>query len=310
MKRHPDPRAIAPQDRGAVCAIGNFDGVHLGHRATIDVARGLAEAAGAPLGVVTFEPHPRSYFAPGAPAFRLMTPDARARRIATLGVAHLYEVPFDDVLAARSPEAFAREVLSGQLGIAHAVVGADFRFGAGRAGDAPTLEALGGRLGFGVTTAPIVALAAGEVSSSAIRDALSNGDPRGAAAMLGHLHRIEGEVIHGDRRGRTLGYPTANMALDGLHLPKFGVYAVRVDVLTGPYAGRHGGAASLGVRPQYGGGAPNLETFLLSFEGDLYGERISVGLQDYLRPEAAFDGEAAFLAQMKADVADARRLLA
>ena len=128
--------------------------------------------------------------------------------------------------------------------------------------------------------------------------------------MLGHLHRIEGEVIHGEKRGRTLGFPTANMTLDGLHLPAFGVYAVRADVLTGPHAGRYRGAASLGVRPQYGGDVPNLETFLLAFEGDLYGERLSVGLARYIRPELRFDSEAAFLARMHEDVAEARRLLA
>ena len=311
MKRHTDPGVLGAEDRGAVCAIGNFDGVHLGHRATIDLARAIARDAGAPLGVVTFEPHPRAWFAPDAPPFRLMTPDARARRLASLGVDHLYELRFDEDLAALTPERFARETLAGRLGIAHAVTGADFRFGARRAGDPAVLAALGRAHGFGATAAPIVALGAtGEVSSTAIREALSRGDPRAAAAMLGHLHRIEGAVIHGEKRGRTLGYPTANMALDGLHLPAFGVYAVDVEILDGPHAGRHPGAASLGVRPHYGGGAPNLETFLLDFDGDLYGARLSVGLQDYLRPEAAFDGEDAFLAQMAADCAEARRLLA
>ncbi len=311
MKRHTDPGAIAPDDRGAVCAIGNFDGVHLGHRATIDVARAIAATAGAPLGVVTFEPHPRSHFDPGGAPFRLMTPDARARRLAALGVDHLYELAFDGALAAQPPERFARETLGARLGIAHAVTGADFRFGAARAGDPDTLRALGAATGFAVTAAPIVALGAGrEVSSTAIRAALSAGDPRAAASMLGDLHVIEGEVIHGEKRGRTLGYPTANVALEGLHLPRFGVYAVRAEVADGPHAGSYPGAASLGVRPHYGGEIPNLETHLLGFEGDLYGARLSVGLQDYLRPEAVFDGEAAFLEQMAADCAEARRLLA
>ena len=311
MKRHSDPGAVRAEDRGAVCAIGNFDGVHLGHRATIDVARAAAGRAGAPLGVVTFEPHPRSYFDPGAEPFRLMTPDARARRLASLGIDHLYELHFDAALAAQSPEGFARETLAGRLGVAHAVIGADFRFGARRAGDAEALAALGAAHGFGVTAAPLVSLeGADEVSSTAIREALSRGDPRAAAAMLGHLHRIEGPVIHGEKRGRTLGYPTANMALDGLHLPRFGVYAVDVEILDGPHAGAHPGAASLGVRPHYGGDAPNLETYLLDFEGDLYGAHLSVGLQDYLRPEASFGSEAAFLAQMAEDCAEARRLLA
>jgi riboflavin kinase/FMN adenylyltransferase len=240
-----------------------------------------------------------------------MTPDARARRLAALGLDQLYELAFDDALAAQTPEGFVRETLAGRLGIAHAVIGADFRFGARRAGDPAAMAALGAAQGFGVTTAPLVSLGgAGDVSSTAIREALSRGDPRAAAAMLGHLHRIEGPVIHGEKRGRTLGYPTANMALDGLHLPRFGVYAVRVDVLDGPHAGTRPGAASLGVRPHYGGGAPNLETHLLDFRGDLYGARLSVGLQDYLRPEASFGSEAAFLARMAQDCAEARRLLA
>ena len=300
-----------PEDaRGAVAAMGNFDGVHLGHQAVIDVARKAASERGAPLGVVTFEPHPRSVFAPGSPPFRLMTPDTRARRLEGLGADALYEVPFTRELAALSPEAFARDVLAASLGIRHVVVGGDFRFGAKRAGDASALQALGRAHGFGVTVAPMVELPGGEVSSTRIREALSDGRPQDAARMLGHLHRIEGEVIHGEKRGRTLGFPTANMALDGLHMPAFGVYAVRADVLTGPHAGRHDGAASLGIRPQYGGEVPNLETFLLDFEGDLYGERLSVGLAQYIRPEKRFDGEAAFLARMHEDVAEARRLLA
>ena len=300
-----------PDDaRGAVAAMGNFDGVHLGHQAVIDVARKVAAAGGAPLAVATFEPHPRSVFAPEAPPFRLMTPDSKARRLGGLGVDLLYEIPFTRELASLSPQAFARDVLADPLGIRHVVVGGDFRFGAKRAGDASALLALGEAHGFGVTVAPMVELPGGEVSSTRIREALSDGRPQDAARMLGHLHRIEGEVIHGEKRGRTLGFPTANMALDGLHLPAFGIYAVRADVLTGTHAGRHLGAASLGVRPQYGGEVPNLETFLLDFDGDLYGERLSVGLAHYIRPELRFDSEAAFLARMHEDVAEARRLLA
>ena len=301
---------ISEDARGAVAAMGNFDGVHLGHRAVIEAARDAASQRGAPLAVVTFEPHPRSVFAPDAPPFRLMTPDTKARRLEGVGVEALFEVPFDAALAALAPEDFARDVIARALGLSHVVVGGDFRFGAKRAGDAAALKAQGREHGFGVTIAPMVELPGGEVSSTRIREALSDGRPEEAARMLGHLHRIEGEVIHGEKRGRTLGFPTANMALDGLHLPAFGVYAVRAEVLTGPHAGRYGGAASLGVRPQYGGEVPNLETFLLDFDGDLYGERLSVGLAHYIRPELRFDSEAAFLARMHEDVAEARRLLA
>ena len=300
-----------PDDaRGAAVAMGNFDGVHLGHRAVIDAAREAAARHGAPLGVATFEPHPRSVFAPDAPPFRLMTPDTKARRLQGLGVERLYEIPFDAALATLTPEAFARDVLAGALGVCEVVVGGDFRFGAKRAGDAQALMELGRALGFGTRIAPMVELPGGEVSSTRIREALTGARPEEAARMLGHLHRIEGEVIHGEKRGRTLGFPTANMALEGLHLPAFGVYAVRAEVLTGPHAGRHDGAASLGVRPQYGGEVPNLETFLLDFDGDLYGERLSVGLASFIRPEMRFDSEAAFVARMHEDVAEARRRLA
>ena len=305
------PGLDIPDDaRGAVAAMGNFDGVHLGHRAVIDAARTIAVKGNAPLAVVTFEPHPRSVFAPDAPPFRLTTPDTRARRLEGLGVDLLFEVPFDGALAALTPEAFAGDVLADGLGLTHVVVGGDFRFGARRAGDADALRGLGRTHGFGATVAPMVSLPGGEVSSTRIREALSDGRPEEAARMLGHLHRVEGEVMHGEKRGRTLGFPTANLALDGLHLPAFGVYAVRADVLTGPHAGRHLGAASLGVRPQYGGEVPNLETFVLDFEGDLYGERLSVGLARFIRPELRFDSEAAFVARMHEDVAEVRRLLA
>jgi riboflavin kinase/FMN adenylyltransferase len=157
---------------------------------------------------------------------------------------------------------------------------------------------------------PLLAVGGVEVSSTAIRAALAEGRPRDAAAMLGHWHRIEGEVIHGEKRGRELGYPTANMSVEGLHLPRLGVYAVKVDVLTGPQAGGYIGAASLGVRPMFGENRPNLETFLFDFAGDLYGQHLSVAFVDYLRPELKFDGLEALIAQMEADCAKARAVLA
>ena len=286
--------------------MGNFDGVHLGHRAVIETAR---RAAPAPLGIVTFEPHPRQVFAPDSPPFRLMNAESRANRLAKLGVEQLYQLQFNRALAALTPEDFAEKVLARGLGIRHIVVGADFRFGKGRAGTADDLTALGRRLGFATTIAPLVQIGGREVSSTAIRQALSEGRPRDAADMLGHLHRIEGEIVHGEKRGRELGFPTANMALTGLHLPRFGVYAVKVDVLTGPQAGSYMGAASLGVRPMFGGEVPNLETFLLDFKGDLYGHHLSVALVDYLRDEMKFDGLPALIEQMNADCARARAIL-
>jgi riboflavin kinase/FMN adenylyltransferase len=297
-------------DRGASAAIGNFDGVHIGHRHVIEIAREAGARIGAPLGVLTFEPHPREFFAPDAPPFRLMSAEARAHRLQKIGVERLYELPFNAALAGLSPRAFARDILADGLGLRHVVVGADFCFGKGRAGTAAMLQDFGAAMGFGVTVAPLLEGTGGQVSSTAIRAALSEGRPRDAAAMLGHWHRIEGPVVGGEQRGRTLGYPTANMSIAGLHPPRFGVYAVLVDVLDGPHAGQYHGAASLGVRPQYGGAEPNLETFLFDFSGDLYGAHLSVGLVDYLRPEATFDSLDAFIAQMDADCARARSILA
>ena len=305
MLQHRHWQGLDPATRGTSVAMGNFDGVHRGHQSVIALARGHG-----PLGVVTFEPHPRQFFAPAAPAFRLMNPEARASRLAKLGVQHLFELPFDATLASLTPEAFARDVLAGGLGVAHVVVGEDFRFGKGRAGSAADLAALGQQYGFAVTVAPLMKEAGEEISSTAIRRALTEGRPRDAAAMLGHWHRIEGMVIHGEKRGRDLGFPTANMSVDGLHLPRLGVYAVKVDVLTGPYTGSFIGAASLGVRPMFGENRPNLETFLFDFSGDLYDQHLSVAFIDYLRPEMKFDGLPGLIAQMQADCARAREILA
>jgi len=292
--------------KGATVAIGNFDGVHLGHQAVIDIARAACDA---PLGVLTFEPHPREFFAPETPPFRLMNARARANRLARLGVSKLYELPFDETLAGLSAEAFAQTVLADGLGARHAVVGADFCFGKGRSGTATMLRRFGAQMGFGVTVADLLTGSAGRVSSTAIRAALAAGQPRVAAEMLGHWHRIEGPVQHGEKRGRELGYPTANMGLEGLHLPRFGVYAVLADVLDGPHRGSYRGAASLGVRPQFGVSVPNLETFLFDFSGDLYGATLSIALVDFLRPEARFADVPALVTQMADDCARARQIL-
>jgi len=301
---------VTEADRGASVAIGNFDGVHIGHLSVIDQARAAGRKAGAPLGILTFEPHPREYFAPDAPPFRLMGRDARAHRLEKLGVERLYEINFNAALASLTPRDFAQTVIRDGLGLAHVVVGADFCFGKGRAGHAAMLQDFGAEMGFGVTISQLLEGEAGQVSSTAIRRALSEGDPRAAAAMLGHWHRIDGPVVGGEQRGRTLGYPTANMSIEGLHPPKFGVYAVLVDVLDGPHEGQYHGAASLGLRPMFQGEVPNLETFIFDFSGDLYDAPLSVALVDYLRPEETFDSLDAFIAQMDADCARARSILA
>lgn len=298
------------EDRGASAAIGNFDGVHLGHQVVIGIARDAARRLDAPLGILTFEPHPREFFAPAAPPFRLMNAETRANRLDRLGVERLYQLPFDALLAGLTPERFAREVIADGLGLRHVVVGADFRFGKDRQGSAADIESFGKSMGFDVTVAELISVAKGEVSSTNIRKALTEGRPADAARMLGHWHRIDGEVFGGDRRGRELGYPTANMSINRLHPPKFGIYAVKVEVLTGPHRGSYDGAASVGVRPMFGDNKPNLETYIFDFNGDLYGEHLSVALVEYLRPEAKFDSLDALVAQMDADCACARDILA
>ena len=295
-------------DRGATAAIGNFDGVHLGHRSVIELAQQAAPDA--PLGVVTFEPHPREYFAPDAPPFRLMGREARAHRLEKIGVKRLYELAFNSTLAGLSPEAFARDVLHEGLGLAHVVVGADFCFGKGREGTAEDLVRFGVQYGFGVTIAPLMARDELTVSSTAIREALTRGAPREAAAMLGHWHRIDGPVISGEQRGRELGFPTANMSIDGLHPPAFGVYAVLADVLEGPHKGSYHGAASIGTRPMFGENKANIETYVFDFKGDLYGAPLSVGLVEHLRGEEKFDSLDALIAQMGQDCDRARTILA
>lgn len=285
--------------------MGNFDGVHLGHQSVIDQAR----RSDMPLGVITFEPHPREVFAADASPFRLMHSETRANRLEKLGVDLLCEVPFDKALAGLSAEAFASDILVDTLGAGHVVVGQDFCFGKGRQGNAQTLVELGKTFGFEVTIASMVDLGGQEISSTAIRTALAAGRPDEAAQMLGHWHRMEGEVMHGDARGRDLGFPTANIPVTGLHLPRLGIYATLVDVLDGPHAGSYQAATSLGVRPTFGENQPNLEAYLLDFDGDLYGVRLSVGLVAFQRPELKFDDIDALIKQMDADVLQCRDIL-
>lgn len=304
-----DMSDLDPTLRGAVAAIGNFDGVHLGHQAVIDQARQIATRTNAPLAVMTFEPHPRSFFAPDAAAFRLMNPTARAARLDKIGIDLLFEVPFDQALAALSPADFATQVIVRDLGLSHVIVGADFRFGKGRAGDVAALQDCGAQAGFDVTVADLLDLHDLAISSTAIRAALTDGRPADACAMLGHLHCIEGIVIKGEQRGRELGYPTANMSIAGLHPPRFGVYAVKVTVRDGDHAGTYQGAASIGVRPMFGENLPNCETFIFDFSGDLYGAEISVALVAFLRPELNFTSLDNLITQMDADCVQAKEIL-
>ncbi|PRY23631.1 riboflavin kinase/FMN adenylyltransferase [Aliiruegeria haliotis] len=311
MRRITSLSQVTDADRGAFAAIGNFDGVHKGHQAVLALTRQAAQVKGAPLAVLTFEPHPREVFQPDAPPFRLMNAEAKAHRLEKLGVDILYQLPFDTPLYALSDTAFCETVLTRGLGVAGVTVGADFCYGKGRTGNVDTLRTAGQLNGFDVQVAALLGLENGgeRVSSTAIRVALRDGFPDKAAAMLGHWHRIDGPVIHGEKRGRTLGYPTANMDISGLHQPRHGVYAVLIEVVTGPHAGNYHGVASLGTRPMFGENTPNIETFLFDFDGDLYGDHLSVGLVEYLRPEQRFDGVDGLVAQMGADECRAREIL-
>ncbi len=313
MRRYQSPISISDEARGATAAIGNFDGVHKGHQSIITQARDWARVEDRPLAVMTFEPHPRDYFAAltgqSAPALRLMTAETRARRLESLGVDILFEIPFDADLAALSDEAFAREKIVAACGISRVVVGQDFRFGRGRRGDGAILTRLGQTMGFEVRVCGMFDLAGERVSSTLIRTALSEGRVRDAASMLGQWHQIEGPVLHGEKRGRALGYPTANLAIADLHQPYFGVYAVIVEVLEGAHAGTYSGVSSIGVRPMFGQNAPNCETFIFDFDGDLYGTKISVGLVELLRPEQKFTDLDQLVFQMGEDSRQARLIL-
>jgi len=301
---------LQPAQRGASATLGNFDGVHKGHQALIAEAARAAARIGAPVGVVTFEPHPRRFFQPDAPPFRLTPAAEKARILGGLGVERIHELTFDATLASMPAERFVEQVLARGLGIRHLVVGEDFRFGKGRAGDVRLLRDMGGRLGFAVSIQHILKGGGGEYSSTAVRVHLEAGDCAAAAAQLGRWHRVTGRVAKGDQRGRYLGYPTANLDFGEQIVPRHGIYAARVEVRDGPHAGVRDGVASIGVRPTFGINAPNFEVHIFDFEGDLYGAEIAAGLVSWLRPEAKFDGVEALIAQMDQDSTEARARLA
>ena len=303
-----DWRGLAPDRRGAVVAIGAFDGVHRGHQAVIAAAREAAGRDGAPLGVVSFDPHPRRWFQPDAAPFRLMTPGQMVGALAPLGVDLLYLLPFDAEMAAMTDHGFAGTVLASGLGIRHAAVGFDFTFGKGRTGSPEALRRYGEELGFTVSVVDRLDDRDGlKLSSSAVREALKAGDMARAATILGRPFAIEGQVIHGDKRGRTIGVPTANVALGDYMRPAYGVYATRTRL---PDGRTFDGAANLGVRPMFRLDQPLLETWLFDFSGDLYGQTVETDLVAFLRGEMAFDDLDALKAQIDRDATAARAALA
>ena len=298
--------------KGAVVAVGNFDGVHLGHQALIGEARRMAQERKAPLGVLAFEPHPQEFFRPSPQSFRLTPLRTKARLIAGLGADILYALDFNAAMAAMPADDFVQDVLVEHLAVGAIVIGRDFRFGKGRAGNTTMLAYMGEMEGFGVTEFdPVIAHGVDKISSTEIRDALKAGKPDLAARLLGHFWSVEGRVEHGDKRGRTIGYPTANMKLVDCLQPAFGIYAVRASILENDkVVSTHDGVANFGIRPMFETPTPMLETFLFDFAGDLYGKHMAVDFVAYIRPEAKFDSMDALVVQMNKDSADARAALA
>ncbi len=307
--RHPSN--LPESARGAAVTIGNFDGVHRGHEAVIGVAAAAARRLRTPLAVVTFNPHPRRFFRPDDPPFQLTPLRSKARRFEALGVDTLLTIRFDAAMAQVEPEAFIEDVLVEGLAARHLAVGYDFVFGRGRRGNVETLErwARSAGVGFEIVE-PVTGWGETVFSSTNIRACLGGGNPGAAAVQLGRCWEIEGRVRQGDRRGRQLGFPTANLAVAESIQPAFGVYAVWAGIDRGGETVWHPGCANLGIRPTVGGGAVGLETHIFDFDGDIYGRLLRVALVEYIRPERKFDGLPQLRAQIARDSLAAREILA
>ncbi|MES2033203.1 MAG: bifunctional riboflavin kinase/FAD synthetase [Pseudomonadota bacterium] len=297
---------LPAEDRGASVALGNFDGVHLGHQQVIAGAAEAARRLGVPLGVITFDPHPRRLFQPEEPAFRLMTVEQQARALAAFGVDILYVLSFDFEMANFTDEGFARHVLHEGLGVRHVAVGFDISFGKGRTGSPELMAQYGQAMGFTVSVAEAVGEGAEKYSSTAVREALREGRPEDAAAILGRPFAIEGVVRRGQQLGRTLGFPTANVFMADYVVPKLGVYATRTTLPDGRVIP---GVANLGNNPTTGEVDTRLETWLFDFDEDLYGQMLETELIAFLRPEEKFGSIDEMVDQIRRDEAGARKML-
>ncbi|TAL35373.1 MAG: bifunctional riboflavin kinase/FAD synthetase [Phenylobacterium sp.] len=298
---------LSDGDRGAAVAMGSFDGVHLGHQQVIELAARAADDLGAPLGVITFDPHPRVYFRPEEPAFRLMKTDQQARALEKLNVDILYVLPLEPELAGMTDREFATDVLHRGLGARHVAVGFDNSFGKGRSGSPATMRQYGAELGFGVSVAEPVGDGGEKFSSTQVRDALRDGRPEVAAEILGRPFAIEGPVQRGRQLGRKLGFPTANVDLADYVSPRFGVYAVRTRLSDGR---QFDGVANIGVNPTVQGVTrPLLEVWLFDFDEDIYDRVIETDLVAFLRPEEKFDSLEVMTEQVTRDADNARRVL-
>ena len=303
LSRDPVPQAL----RGGVIALGNFDGFHLGHQAVVGRAVALARQRGVPAIVATFDPHPQRFFRPETPPFRLTTLDQRQRLFAAAGADAMLVLQFDADLAGMDADAFVDALLVGRLAVSGVVTGADFIYGRGRSGNGMTLHASSLRHGFSYDVVDPVECDGAVVSSSRIRDALRAGDCAAASRLLSRPFTVEGAVQHGDKLGRTIGFPTANIAMGSYLRPRYGIYAVRGLL---PGGQRVDGAANIGVRPSFDPPRELLEPHFFGFSGDLYGQVIAVEFHAFLRPEAKFAGLDALTAQIAADCEAARAILA
>ena len=308
--RHYDD--VTAESKGAVVAIGNFDGVHRGHQALIARAKAHADATGAPMGVLAFEPHPQEFFRPSPESFRLTPFRTKTRLIAEQGADVMFALGFDAQMASKSAQEFVMDVLVNGLGVSCVVVGEDFQFGKGRAGNTAVLGYMGEMEGFGVEIfEPVLEDGTEKISSTHIREALKAGKPEMAAKLLGHYWSVESRVEHGDKRGRTIGVPTANMRITDTLKPAYGVYAVRATIYEDdrPVL-RRDGVASFGIRPMWKTEEPLLESWLFDFDGDLYGKHMAVEFVHYIRSEEKFDGLDALKAQIAKDTEIAKKVLA
>jgi riboflavin kinase/FMN adenylyltransferase len=292
--------------RGAVLALGNFDGFHLGHQAVVNRAIGQGFHERRPVIVATFDPHPVRYFKPDVPPFRLTTLDQRQRLFAHAGADAMLVFDFNQALATTSAEDFVSDILAKRLGVAAVVTGTDFTFGRGRAGNADTMRELGRAHGIHAETVAPVMLEGAPVSSSRIRQALAAADPATATRLLTRPFAVEAIVERGDGRGHELGYPTANLSLGRYHRPAYGIYAVRTRL---DDTSERAGVASFGVRPTFEPAKELLEVHVFDWGGDVYGRVIEVDLIAYIRAEKKFDSADALVAEMRRDEAEARRIL-
>ena len=298
---------IPKEDLGYSVAIGNFDGMHLGHQSVIDTARKTSNKSS--VGVVTFEPHPRQYFQKNQPMFKLMKSETRRRFLKSIGIDALFELPFDSSLANLSPKDFIETILLEKLNVKNVVVGPDFRFGKNREGSVNLLKSYQQEKKLSLHIANPFMIGGKVVSSSALREKLTEGSVIEVTTMLSRYYEIEGVVEKGFQRGRDLGFPTINIGFKNMIVPKHGVYAVYIEVLSHDKKRTLKGAASIGSRPTYGDYEPNIEVFIFDFDENLYGEHVSISLVKFIRPELKFNSEKELISQMKADCKTIENLL-